>query len=82
MCQICAQCVEAGVGCRLRHIYIDERRSVGASEGPMDEHSAMVMGNTLKEWRSTYDLNYRRRESQLAVDAMGPWRKTMLSIKY
>ena len=47
-------------------------------DGPQDEHSAMIMGNTLGEWEHSYDLNYKRRESQEGVNAMVPWREAML----
>ena len=35
-------------------------------------------GNTEREWNTTYDIRFKRRESQQGVDAMKQWRAGML----
>ena len=57
---------------------MDERRSADRVEGPDDAQAAMIMGNTKREWDGSYDLNFKRRESQEGVDAMTQWRAAML----
>ena len=58
---------------------MDERRSVNRVAGPEDEHAAMIMANTVPEWSQSYELKFRRRESQIGVDAMPAWRAAMLA---
>ncbi len=63
---------------RLRHIFVAERRSETRAPGPADASSAMIMANTTRQWDSSYDLNFRRREAQMGVDAMNVWRHHLL----
>ena len=63
---------------RMRHIFVDERRSLDAAPGPSNAGAATVMGNSVQEWDRSYDLDMRRRESQAAVDSMPAWREAML----
>lgn len=58
---------------------MDERRSHERVEGPEDTGAAMVMGNTVREWTTSYDLNYKRRESQVAVNSMESWHAGILA---
>lgn len=64
--------------CRLRHVFVDERRSSTRAEGPLDSQAAMAMGNTEAAWDTFYDRMYQRREMAAGIDAMGPWRQSML----
>lgn len=57
---------------------MDERRCKAKVSGPEDQQAAMVMGNTIREWDSTYDLRFQRRESQAGINAMDVWRAAML----
>lgn len=57
---------------------MDERRSTDRAAGPSDTGSQMVMSNSGRQWDTSYDLNYKRRESQVAVDCMSVWRDAML----
>ncbi len=63
---------------RLRHIFVDERRSEECVPGPSNLGAAQVMGNSVPQWDKAYDLNLNWRGSQAAVDAMPMWRKAML----
>lgn len=38
----------------------------------------MAMGNTEAAWDTFYDRMYQRREMEAGIDAMGPWRQSML----
>ena len=64
--------------CRLRHIYVAERRSLDRADGPEDHQAAMAMGNSEAAWDASYDRMYQRREMQAGVNAMSVWRATML----
>lgn len=64
---------------RLRHIFVDERRSADRAEGPENHQSAMAMGNSEAAWDAAYDRNFQRRECQAGVDAMNVWRQHMLN---
>ena len=55
-----------------------ERRSVNAAPGPSDSAASMVMANTTRAWDASYDINFRQREAQQGVDAMGIWRQHLL----
>ena len=57
---------------------MDERRSTDRAAGPSDTGSQMIMSNNERQWQSSYDLSYKRRESQVAVDCMSVWRGAML----
>lgn len=57
---------------------MDERRSTDRAAGPSDTGSQMIMSNSERQWQTSYDLNYKRRESQVAVDCMSVWRDAML----
>ena len=57
---------------------MDERRGTDRAAGPSDCGSQMLMSNSEREWQASYDLNYKRRESQVAVDCMPAWRDAML----
>lgn len=57
---------------------MDERRSLERAAGPTDSGSQMLMSNSERQWQTSYDLNYKRRESQVAVDGMSAWRDAML----
>lgn len=37
------------------------------------------MGNSLSEWTRTYDLRYKSRQAQDAVDKMAMWRSSQLA---
>lgn len=36
------------------------------------------MANTTRAWDASYDINFRQREAQQGVDAMGIWRQHLL----
>ena len=55
-----------------------ERRSANAAPGPTDSAASMVMANTIRAWDASYDINFRQREAQQGVDAMGIWRQHLL----
>ena len=55
-----------------------ERRSANAVPGPSDSAASMVMANTTRAWDASYDINFRQREAQQGVDAMGIWRQHLL----
>ena len=63
---------------RLRTVFVAERRSVNAAPGPTDSAASMVMANSIRAWDASYDLNFRKREAQQGVDAMGIWRQHLL----
>ena len=70
--------------CRLRDIFIDERRSLNKVEGPnckdiKDSQAAMAMGNSERAWTDFHDGHYQKRECQAGVAAMASWRQSMLS---
>jgi hypothetical protein len=46
--------------------------------GPGASGSARVMGNTVRQWRETYDRRFGDRVAQEAVDDMQVWRSRML----
>ena len=69
----------ARFACRLRDIFIDERRSHGHAEGPLDHQSCLAMGNSERAWTEFYDKHYQKRERQAGIQAMSAWRATMLS---
>ena len=56
-----------------------ERRSAERVPGPSDRGAAMVMGHSLAQWSKWYDIDFHKRESQQAVDAMATWRHSLLS---
>lgn len=60
---------------KLRHIFVDERRSRHPAAGPADDAAAFVMGHSTKAWTNAYDLSIRRRSAQEAVDNMAAWRE-------
>lgn len=64
--------------CRLRHIFVEERRSLDRAAGPADADAAMVMGNSTRAWDRYYDLQFQQRGAAAAVSAMTPWRNDML----
>ena len=76
--QFCLEILQA-LTCRLRDIFIDERRSHGHAEGPLDHQSCMAMGNSERAWTEFYDKHYQKRECQAGVQAMSAWRASMLS---
>lgn len=61
----------------LRHVFATER-GAGAGPGPSAAAAAVVMGNSPQEWARTYDLGFRARAAQEAVNAMAEWRESML----
>ena len=61
-----------------RQVFVHERRSAERVEGPSDRGAAMVMGHSLAQWSKWYDLDFHRRESQQAVDAMATWRDHLM----
>ena len=63
---------------RLRHIFVDERRSVNCAPGPADRGAAMIMGNSEAMWDRIYDTRFHEREAQHAIDNMGRWRHHLL----
>jgi hypothetical protein len=64
---------------KLRHIFVGERRGPDRMEGPTDKGAAMLMGHQLAMWDKVYDVHFKDRETQQAVDAMGTWRIGLLS---
>lgn len=64
---------------RLRHIFVDERRSLARTDGPADTESAMIMGNSTRAWDRFYDLRFQQRGAANAVNAMPAWRQGMLA---
>lgn len=64
---------------RLRHIFVAERRSRTAVEGPDDAGAAMIMGHSVRQWDLTYDRNFELTQAQAAVDAMAQWRANVLA---
>lgn len=60
---------------QLRTIFVAERRSATAVEGPGEVGAALAMGNSPGMWDRVYDRSFRRRELQAAVDAMQLWRE-------
>lgn len=69
----------ASLWCRLRHIFVDERRSLNRTAGPSDAEAAMVMGNSTRAWDRYYDMRFQRRGAEAAVNAMPGWRQNMLA---
>lgn len=72
-------CQHIAFHCRLRKIYIDERLSLHPAEGPQNSQAAQIMGNSVKAWRTHYDLNCSMRECQAAADSSSEWRSAMLA---
>ena len=68
--------------CRLRDIFIDERRSLNKVEGPKDSQAVMTMGNSERAWTDfyVYDGHYQKKECQAGVAAMGSWRQSRQSM--
>ncbi len=64
--------------CRIRNIFVDERRSKEAAKGPTNVQAAQIMGNSESAWDRHYDINFDVRESQAGADAMAEWRREML----
>lgn len=64
---------------KCRQVFVHERRSHSRVEGPSDSAAAMVMGHSVHQWSKWYDLDFKAREAQQAVDAMTPWREALLS---
>ena len=64
--------------CRLRSIFIQERRSADKADGPEDFQAAMAMGHSVKAWTKFYDKHYQRRECQAGIDTMNEWRRQLL----
>lgn len=62
-------------------IFVAERRSSTAVEGPSEVGAAMAMGNSPGMWDRVYDRSFRRREMQAAVDAMAVWRQAAVGHK-
>ena len=64
-----------------QHVYVDERRSDERAPGPTDEGSwsCMLMANTTRSWIESYDMRFRKREAQKAVNCMTPWRNHFLT---
>ena len=65
---------------RLRHIFVDERRSKQRVEGPTDKDASKVMGNSEVQWDRAYDLRAFKRDTRAAVEAMPTWRAAMLAL--
>ena len=63
---------------KLRVIFVAERRSSTAVQGPSEVGASMAMGNSPAMWDRVYDRSFRRREMQAAVDAMSVWRQAAL----
>lgn len=64
---------------KFRRIFVNDRRQHQEREGPTDKGAAMVMGNSVEQWDKVYDVHFSNREAQTAVDAMGCWRKALLT---
>ena len=69
------------LGCRqvapstCRHIFVVDRRSQPSMPGPVDEHAAVVMGNSTQQWdHGIYDVSQFETAAQHAVDGMSAWR--------
>ncbi len=59
-------------------MFVDERRGADRVPGPEDSAAAMVMANSIRSWDQNYDLQFKQREAQKAVDSMEVWRQHML----
>ena len=58
-----------------RHIFVVDRRSHAHLPGPVDQHAAIAMGHSAKQWElGIYDIGRHPREAQQAVDSMAAWR--------
>ena len=64
--------------CRLRHIFVERGGALTELLAPVTQAHSMVMSNSGRQWDTSYDLNYKRKESQVAVDCMSVWRDAML----
>ena len=62
-----------------RQVFVHERRSAERVPGPSDRGASMVMGHSLAQWSKWYDIDFHKRESQQAVDAMSTWRHSLLN---
>lgn len=59
---------------------MDERRSLARADGPADNESAMIMGNSTRAWDRFYDLRFQQRGAANAVNAMPAWRQGLLGM--
>lgn len=65
--------------CRLRDIFIAERRGNDRVQGPKDHQAAIVMGNSERAWTDFYDRHYQKRECKAGIQAMSAWRSSILT---
>jgi hypothetical protein len=65
---------------QLRHIFVDERCSNVAVQGPTNKGAARIMGNSFERWGISYDKNLHNREVQGAASAMEQWREQLLAL--
>ena len=56
---------------RARTIFVEEYTAVHQHEPDMWDGAAAVMGNSVEQWRQTYNPSRKRRLAQMAVDAIG-----------
>ena len=60
-----------------RHIFVVDRRSHAHLPGPSDDHAAIAMGHSAKQWdEGIYDVGTHTRAAQQAVDDMAAWRSS------
>ena len=65
---------------RLRHIYVTERLEAEEdAPGPSHEGAALAMGNSVRQWAQSYQLNRDQAKIQKAVNKMPAWRESMLA---
>lgn len=54
---------------RMRTVFVEEFTAVHHSEPDMWDGAAAVMGNSVEQWRRTYNPSLKRRLAQMAVDS-------------
>ena len=64
---------------QCRQVFVGERRSDDAVEGPSDIGAAHIMGHSVSQWDKWYDLQFHLRQGQSAVNAMDKWRSNLLA---
>ena len=64
---------------QCRQVFVGERRSDDAVEGPSDVGAAHIMGHSVSQWDKWYDTQFHLRQGQNAVNAMDKWRRNLLA---
>jgi hypothetical protein len=63
---------------RLRHIFVEDRLDNPGVPGPSHEDAAMVMGNSLRQWKTKYHRTYAAKRAQQAVQDMKQYREACM----